>query len=133
MFRSSLVDYGPDEPSPRLPGCSAGHPYKTTWKLSDSAMVAYNAMRGPTMLPGNDPLRNWMVVKANEATEQSMSESLKQTRSTCPTADGAGDVDEQYPSSSTGKKTASTTRDNSTTSPSVLGSQEKQGSEDYAK
>ncbi|KAK1595021.1 uncharacterized protein LY79DRAFT_511431 [Colletotrichum navitas] len=66
IFQSNLVDYGPEEPSPRLPGCSAGHPYTKMWKMSDSAMIAYGAMRG-SMMQTNDPLRSWMEVKAYEA------------------------------------------------------------------
>ncbi|KAK1970492.1 hypothetical protein LY78DRAFT_744415 [Colletotrichum sublineola] len=65
IFQSNLVDYGPDEPSPRLPGCSAGHPYTKMWKMSDSAMIAYGAMRG-SMMQTSDPLRSWMEVKAYE-------------------------------------------------------------------
>ncbi|KAF9877679.1 replication factor RFC1 C terminal domain-containing protein [Colletotrichum karsti] len=76
MFQSNLVDYGADEPTPRVPGCSANHPFKKTWKLTDSMVIAYNAMRGPMLLPGNDALRNWMVVKANET----MNESVHQAR-----------------------------------------------------
>ncbi|KAK2001312.1 hypothetical protein LX36DRAFT_736400 [Colletotrichum falcatum] len=71
IFQSNLVDYSPDEPSPRLPGCSAGHPYTKMWKMSDSAMIAYGAMRGP-MMQTNDPLRSWMEVKAYEAAIQSL-------------------------------------------------------------
>ncbi|KAK6225937.1 hypothetical protein QIS74_01984 [Colletotrichum tabaci] len=66
IFQSNLVDYGPDDPSPRLPGCSAGHPYSKTWKMSDSMMVAYGAMRG-SLMQTNDTLRSWMEVKAYEA------------------------------------------------------------------
>ncbi|KAK1987887.1 hypothetical protein LZ30DRAFT_645411 [Colletotrichum cereale] len=71
IFQSNLVDYGPDEPSPRLPGCSAGHPYTKMWKMSDSAMIAYGAMRG-SMMQTNDPLRSWMEVKAYEAAIRAM-------------------------------------------------------------
>ncbi|KAF6819945.1 hypothetical protein CSOJ01_01013 [Colletotrichum sojae] len=80
MLQSNLVDYGPFEPSPRLPGCSAGHPFKKSWKLSDSMMMAYNAMRGPMTVPGNDPLRNWMVIKANESINESAMKSEKQAQ-----------------------------------------------------
>lgn len=66
IFQSNLVDYGPDDPSPRLPGCSAGHPYSKTWKMSDSMMMAYGAMRG-SLMQTNDTLRSWMEVKAYEA------------------------------------------------------------------
>ncbi|OHW91493.1 hypothetical protein CSPAE12_09913 [Colletotrichum incanum] len=66
IFQSNLVDYGPDDPSPRIPGCSAGHPYKKMWKMSDSMMIAYGAMRG-SLTQTNDPLRSWMEVKAYEA------------------------------------------------------------------
>ncbi|KAK2025997.1 hypothetical protein LX32DRAFT_623485 [Colletotrichum zoysiae] len=65
IFQSNLVDYGPDEPSPWLPGCSAGHPYTKMWKMSDSTMIAYGAMRG-SIMETNDPLRSWMEVKAYE-------------------------------------------------------------------
>ncbi|KZL69430.1 hypothetical protein CT0861_09356 [Colletotrichum tofieldiae] len=66
IFQSNLVDYGPDEPSPRLPGCSAGHPYTKMWKISDSMMIAYSAIRG-SLTQTSDPLRSWMEVKAYEA------------------------------------------------------------------
>ncbi|KDN69613.1 hypothetical protein CSUB01_04930 [Colletotrichum sublineola] len=35
------------------------------WKMSDSAMIAYGAMRG-SMMQTSDPLRSWMEVKAYE-------------------------------------------------------------------
>ncbi|TDZ37855.1 hypothetical protein C8035_v001189 [Colletotrichum spinosum] len=75
MFKSNLVDYGSDEPTPRIPGCSAGHPYKKTWMMTDTMMMAYNAMRGPTNEPGSDPLRNWMAVKAQESVNETMEQA----------------------------------------------------------
>ncbi|KXH61385.1 hypothetical protein CSAL01_05218 [Colletotrichum salicis] len=66
IFQSNLVDYGFDEPSPQLPGCSAGHPYAKEWKMTDSMMKAYDAVRG-SMRDASDPLRSWMEVKAFES------------------------------------------------------------------
>ncbi|KAK1639882.1 hypothetical protein BDP81DRAFT_369861 [Colletotrichum phormii] len=66
IFQSNLVDYGFDEPSRQLPGCSAGHPYAKEWKMTDSMMKAYDAVRG-SMRDASDPLRSWMEVKAFES------------------------------------------------------------------
>ncbi|KAJ0378297.1 hypothetical protein COL26b_003457 [Colletotrichum chrysophilum] len=123
MFQSNLVDYGPDDPSPRLPGCSAGHPYNKTWKLTDSMMMAYNAMRGPPLLPGNDPLRNWMAIKATESMNEStmgstMAESFQTSRETASL--GTRSVTQTSPSKDT-------------TQTSGLSSGEKREMEDYAK
>ncbi|KAI8309411.1 hypothetical protein K4K61_001683 [Colletotrichum sp. SAR11_59] len=123
MFQSNLVDYGPDDPSPRLPGCSAGHPYNKTWKLTDSMMMAYNAMRGPPLLPGNDPLRNWMAIKATESMNESTmgsttAESFQTSRETA--SQGARSVTQTSPSKDT-------------TQTSGLSSGEKREMEDYAK
>ncbi|KAJ5011018.1 hypothetical protein K4K57_006327 [Colletotrichum sp. SAR 10_99] len=123
MFQSNLVDYGPDDPSPRLPGCSAGHPYNKTWKLTDSMMMAYNAMRGPPLLPGNDPLRNWMAIKATESMNESTmgfttAESFQTSRETA--SQGTRSVTQTSPSKDT-------------TQTSGLSSGEKREMEDYAK
>lgn len=123
MFQSNLVDYGPDDPSPRLPGCSAGHPYNKTWKLTDSMMMAYNAMRGPPLLPGNDPLRNWMAIKATESMNESTmgsttAESFQTSRETASL--GTRSVTQTSPSKDT-------------TQTSGLSSGEKREMEDYAK
>ncbi|KAI8237282.1 hypothetical protein K4K55_003372 [Colletotrichum sp. SAR 10_96] len=123
MFQSNLVDYGPDDPSPRLPGCSAGHPYNKTWKLTDSMMMAYNAMRGPPLLPGNDPLRNWMAIKATESMNESTmgfttAESFQ--TSTERASQGTRSVTQTSPSKDT-------------TQTSGLSSGEKREMEDYAK
>ncbi|OHE99183.1 hypothetical protein CORC01_05464 [Colletotrichum orchidophilum] len=82
IFKSNLVDYGPDEPSPRLPGCSAGHPYAKTWKMSDSMMMAYDALRG-SMMQANDPLRSWMEVKAFEAALRAKRDDAKVAGTAC--------------------------------------------------
>ncbi|KAL0941070.1 uncharacterized protein CTRU02_203833 [Colletotrichum truncatum] len=108
IFQSNLVDYGPDEPSPRIPGCSAGHPYKKTWKLTDSTMMAYNAMRGPMLVPGNDPLRNWMVLKANEAMYESINKSAKRVHET--TSEGNTLSQERVDSFSCNKEDSEDTR-----------------------
>ncbi|KAJ3950496.1 uncharacterized protein N0V96_001644 [Colletotrichum fioriniae] len=76
IFQSELVDYGPDEPSPQLPGCSAGHPFAKDWFMTDSMMKAYDAVRG-SMRDANDPLRSWMEVKAFESALRAQRDAAK--------------------------------------------------------
>ncbi|KAK1703941.1 hypothetical protein BDP67DRAFT_480617 [Colletotrichum lupini] len=76
IFQSELVDYSADEPSPQLPGCSAGHPFAKEWFMTDSMMKAYDAVRG-SMRDANDPLRSWMEVKAFESALRAKRDAAK--------------------------------------------------------
>ncbi|KAK1534331.1 uncharacterized protein CCOS01_03083 [Colletotrichum costaricense] len=76
IFQSKLVDYGADEPSPQLPGCSAGHPFAKEWFMTDSMMKAYDAVRG-SMRDASDPLRYWMEVKAFESALRAKRDATK--------------------------------------------------------